>query len=136
MSRTSKNNRQQSSETKNIILRLTVILAINITTISGLCTYFYLSDKDVYKNFFLILIVLSAADFISAYYIGRKIKTKGMICGIVYNLPTIFICTLISLILNNFIFGSGIFILPAVRITSAAVGGIVAVNSKVKHKRK
>lgn len=136
MSRTSKNTKLKDSLINTVMLRLAVISAINISMVSALCTFFYIADRNVYEEYTLILIAFFAADFLSAYYIGKKIKEKGMLYGILYNIPLIVLFTAISLAFNNLTFDSRLFILPVIRIIASAIGGITAVNSKSRNKRK
>ena len=117
-----------------ILSRLTVVLLINILTISLLCMYFYFRDTNVFREFIVILTAFSVADFISSYYIGKKTRKNGMIYGIVYNLPVIVLIILISLILNSFTFDVRLLFFAVIRIILSAAGGITAVNTKSKRK--
>lgn len=117
-----------------ILSRLTVILLINILTILLLCMYFYFRDTNVFREFIVILIAFSVADFISSYYIGKKTRKKGMIYGVVYNLPVIVLIIFISLILNSFTFDMRLMFFAVIRIILSAAGGITAVNIKSKRK--
>ena len=118
----------------NIFSRLTVVLLINILTISLLCMYFYFRSTNVFREFIVILIAFSVADFISSYYIGKKTRKNGMIYGIVYNLPVIVLIIFISLILNSFTFDMRLLFFAVIRIILSAAGGITAVNTKSKRK--
>lgn len=136
MSGTSKSIKAKKSTGKAVFLNFAVIVLINVITVFALCIFFYLTDRDIYKDFGLIIIFLSAADFLSAYYIGKKVKANGMLFGILYNLPLSVFLLLISLILNSFTFDIRIFIFTSARIILSAVGGITAVNTKSKRRRK
>jgi len=131
----STNKKQKSFLGKNIILRLSVVLFIHILTVLLTCTFFYATDKDVYDGYPITMIALTVAGFISAYFIGKKIRKNGMVLGIAYNLPITAVYIIISLIASKFQFDSRIFLLPVIQIIISAIGGITAVNSKSKNKR-
>lgn len=136
MSRASKNKNQNNSAFKNIMSHFFIAVAINIIAILIICLFFYITDRDIYDDFMLITTVISASYFLSSYIIGKRLKSKGMIYGLCYNLPTIMLILIISLCLNSFSFDERIFILSGLCILTSALGGITAVNSKSKYKRK
>ena len=119
---------------KSIVLRFSVIFSINLLTVILLCLFFYITDRNVYEGYGLIVIMLISADFLTSYYVGRCIRKNGMICGVIYNLPTILLFETISLIMNDFSFDTRAFILPALRVFISAIGGITSVNAKSKRK--
>ena len=130
----SKRTKQSDSTVVTILLRFTVIALINLASVLALCLYFYLADKNVYEEYIVILIGLSAADFVSSYFIGKKIRKNGMLYGVLYNLPFIVLFIIISLLLNGFSFDSRLLYFTVSRIILSAIGGITAVNSKSKRK--
>ena len=130
----SKRTKQSDSTVVTILLRFTVIALINLASVLALCLYFYLADKNVYEEYIVILIGLSAADFVSSYFIGKKIRKNGMLYGVLYNLPFIVLFIVISLLLNGFSFDSRLLYFTVSRIILSAIGGITAVNSKSKRK--
>ena len=130
----SKRTKQSDSAVVTILLRFTVVALINLVSVVALCLYFYLADKNVYEEYIVILIGLSAADFVSSYFIGKKIRKNGMLYGVLYNLPFIVLFIVISLLLNGFSFDSRLLYFTVSRIILSAIGGITAVNSKSKRK--
>lgn len=130
----SKRAKQSDSAVVTILLRFTVVALINLVSVLALCLYFYLADKNVYEEYIVILIGLSAADFASSYFIGKKIRKNGMLYGVLYNLPFIVLFIVISLLLNGFSFDSRLLYFTVSRIILSAIGGITAVNSKSKRK--
>ena len=117
---------------KNIAIRFLVICLINLIAVVLLCSFFYFTDRNVYDEYVLIVLMFVVTDFMASYYVGRRIRKNGMICGVIYNLPLIMLFETVSLILNNFSFDSRAFILPVLRILISAIGGITAVNAKGK----
>lgn len=124
--------KRSDSAIATILIRLVVVFLINVVSVSALCVYFYLADKNIYEEYILILIALSAADFAASYYIGKKIRKNGMICGVIYNLPFILLFIIASLILNGFSFDIRLLYFTVTGILLSAIGGITAVNSKSK----
>lgn len=130
----SKRTKQSDSAVITILLRFAVVALINLVSVLVLCLYFYLADKNVYEEYIVILIGLSAADFVSSYFIGKKIRKNGMLYGVLYNLPFIVLFIVISLLLNGFSFDSRLLYFIVSKIILSAIGGITAVNSKSKRK--
>lgn len=126
--------KQPDSTVITILLRFAVVALINLLSVLILCLYFYLADRNVYEEYFVILIALSAADFVSSYFIGKKIRKNGLLCGVLYNSPFIVLFIVISLLLNGFSFDSRLLYFITSRIILSAIGGITAVNSKSKRK--
>lgn len=129
-----RNSKQNNTRTKIILFRLLVVVSANILSVIVLCAFFYITDRNPSEGFGITLILLSVTDFITSYYIGRKIRKKGMLYGIAYNLPIIILFLVISLVLNEFFFDSRAIVMTVLRTTVSGVGGIAAVNSKCKRK--
>lgn len=117
---------------KNILISTVLPLFVHIAITAALCLMMFTTDMNIYDNYFLVVLSIGAACFISAYIVGRRVKKNGMIIGIIYNiLPvTAYICT--SLSLNSFKFDLRLAVLLAVYLTLSSVGGITAVNSRPK----
>ena len=129
-----KSTKQPDSTVITILLRFAVVALIDLLSVLILCLYFYLADRNVYEEYIVILIALSAADFVSSYFIGKKIRKNGLLCGVLYNSPFIVLFIVISLFLNGFSFDSRLLYFITSRIILSAIGGITAVNSKSKRK--
>lgn len=122
----------------NILLNLRLpiaILAFNIIFSLLICGIFYLTDADIYSNFPLIQIGLAFSCFITAYFVGFKIRKNGMITGVIYNLPFLLILIISALSVNAFKFDFYMFVTIAVIVFASAIGGIISVNTKRKHRR-
>ncbi len=129
-------NKQSDSLIKGIILHETIIVFIHLIAVMAVCVIFYAADIDVYTNFAIIAVLLAAANFVSAYFTGLRFRKKGMLLGLLYNSPICIIFILTSLILNSFAFDYRLFVLLAVFLVMSALGGITAVNTRIKNKRK
>ncbi len=80
------------------------------------------------------------AGFITAMLGGfvtvRPIKKNGAVFGALCGLIQAILCALILFVANKAVAGTHIFILMAVIIAGGALGGIIAVNLKIKKRYK
>lgn len=72
--------------------------------------------------------------FLSGFIAVRPIKQKGAIFGAVAGLIHAVICMIVLFAVNNASAGNGIFILSAIIVICSVLGGIAAVNLKIKKK--
>lgn len=91
-----------------------------------------LSDLPTKFDFVFALISFIITSFTVGFYVGRKLKQKGMIAGVIYSLPINTLVVLVSLIFSDFNADGNLFITVCSLIVSAGIGGIVAVNSRLK----
>ena len=119
--------------TVNIFIK-TQILAVIIYLISFLIFSLIalLADLSMKFDFICALLCFALSSFIVGFYIGRKLRQKGLLAGIIYSLPINTSVILISLIFSNFTFDLNIVITAIILLVSAGVGGIVSVNSRLK----
>lgn len=117
---------------KKTSVNVTAPLIIHFLSVVILCLIMFLSDMNVESNYFLVLVSLSAAYFLSAYFVGRHIRKNGIVIGIVYNILPTLIYIFTSLSLNSFSFDYRLFIIFGIYAALSSIGGIIAVNSRVK----
>ena len=72
--------------------------------------------------------------FSGGFIAVRPIKEKGALYGLVTGGIQALVCSAVLFIVNNATAGNGIFILSALIVASAVLGGISAVNLKIKKK--
>ncbi len=88
-------------------------------------------SPDKYDSI-IIISVMSFASLITGFYAGIKIRSNGLVVGIIYTLPINALLLIISLISSNFTLGINFFISLFALIISSAIGGIIAVNKRLK----
>ncbi len=92
-------------------------------------------DLEKKLNSPVIMVIFSLCTFLSAFLIASKKREKGLVTGVIYNLPSIIIILLLSLILNGFSADLNILLSFVTMLISSALGGIIGVNRKQKAKR-
>lgn len=80
------------------------------------------------------LVLGAVSGFLSGFTAVRPIKEKGALYGALTGFIQSLINSIVLFIVNGGAAGTGIFILAAIVIILAAVGGIAAVNLKIKKK--
>ncbi len=90
------------------------------------------SDRSLYLPVAIAIGALSG--FICGFAVARMTKVKGMIYGGISGFIHSLICSLTLFIMNKGVAGNGIFILIAVAVIAASLGGVSAVNIKKKIK--
>lgn len=91
-----------------------------------------IADSPDKNDSVIIISVMSLASLITGFYAGMKIRSNGLIVGVIYALPVNALLLIISLISGNFAIGINFFISLFALIISSAVGGIIAVNKRLK----
>lgn len=76
----------------------------------------------------------SLTAFAGGFISVRKLKEKGVLFGAVSGIIQAVLCSVILFVINNGSVGTGVFILSALIIIFSALGGIAAVNLKIKKK--
>lgn len=89
-------------------------------------------SSSAYMPAGLLLGAISA--LISGFGSVRPVKEKGVLYGGLTGLFQALVCSVVLFIVNGGVAGTGIFILSAIIIIASAVGGIAAVNLKIKKK--
>lgn len=82
-----------------------------------------------------IIVSLAAFSLVTVsvgYFSGIKIRSKGMVIGLLFSLPIITLVTMTSLIFNNFKADINIVYSIVSMLISSSVGGILAVNKRLK----
>ena len=125
-------NKIRNKNVMNIYNHMLVNLTISYLICSAICLFIFILNSNINSNYFLILTVLSLTVFITAYRSGIKFRKKGIIVGVVYNLPFILSLIAISVIINSFVFDYRMFVSIISLIIFSALGGIVSVNTRKK----
>ncbi len=120
------------------------IVPIAITSVASTILYFISicafamislktsSDRSLYLPVAIVLGALSG--FICGFAVARITKVKGMFYGGLSGFIHSLLCSLVIFTMNKGVAGNGIFILIAVAVISASLGGVSAVNIKKKIK--
>ena len=126
--------RRNKSNNESLMFFLTPLLIFTISffAVSLLSVIF---DLQKHLNFPVITAILSLCTFLSAFLTSKKKREKGLITGIIHNLPSITLIELISLLLNGFSPDLNLLLSLATMLIASALGGVVGVNSKQKAKR-
>ena len=133
----SKLNRAVRNKTENSQLKVFLqiqLFAIVIYLIFFLMGSFIALTADVSGkyDYIISLVLFAISSFLVGFSIGIKLRQNGLLMGIVYSLPINILVLIVSLILNDFIFSFNILIALAVLIAFAGVGGVLAVNKRLR----
>lgn len=90
------------------------------------------SDRSLYMPVAIICGALSG--FICGFAVARMTKVKGMLYGGISGFVYSLLSSSVIFIMNKGVAGNGIFILIAVAVIAASLGGVSAVNIKKKIK--
>lgn len=128
---------KSSSKNENTVINFylkTQVISLIITILLFIIVSVIALFADIPESYDLIaaLFVIIASTFVTAYYSGLKIRSKGIIVGIIYTLPINSLIIITSLAVNNFEIGFNLLFCCLAGILSGAVGGIVAVNKRLK----
>ena len=91
-----------------------------------------MADISMKYDFISALLSFALSSFVVGFYIGRKLRQNGLLAGIIYSLPINTSVILVSLIFSDFAVDFNIVITAIVLLVTAGVGGVVAVNSRLK----
>lgn len=129
-----KNKKQKSRQNENLIMFLLPLIilfsALMLTSIVSV-----LLDLEKWLSFSVITAIFSLCTLLSAYLTSYRKRENGLVTGIIYNLPSVLIILLLSVILNGFSADLNILFSFASMLISSALGGILGVNRKQKAKR-
>ncbi len=90
------------------------------------------SDRSFYLPVAIVCGALSG--FICGFAVARMTKVKGMFYGGISGFIHSLLCSLAIFVMNKGVAGNGIFILIAIAVIAASLGGVSAVNIKKKIK--
>ncbi len=140
MTNNSKNSRSKDNETLNYnkILICSLIGTVMFFFIISFFSFIALKTDFLTKSLYMPIGILSAAvsSFICGFMSVKKTKKNGALFGSVTGLAQALISSLILFLINNRKSGTGIFILIVIFVAFGAIGGISAVNMKVRKKYK
>ncbi|MBR5262840.1 MAG: TIGR04086 family membrane protein [Clostridia bacterium] len=116
------------------------VVRVLIGSLTGIAVYFVLTavaslilwkadtDESLYK--FIMLLVGAAAAFAGGFAAVRPVRKNGIIVGALSVLPVYAVELVVSLLVSKSGIGIIGWILLAIQLTVAAVGGIIAVNKR------
>ena len=133
----SKPNRNIRSKTDNrqakIFLQVQLFSALVYLTLFLIGSVIALNtDLPKKYDYIVSIIIFAIASFLTGFFSGIKLRQNGLLSGIIYSLPMNFAVILISLIMSKFSVGINIAITAAVLIITAGIGGILAVNKRLR----
>ena len=118
----------------------TEAVRVLVGSLTGIAVYFVLTavaslilwkadtDESLYK--FIMLLVGAAAAFAGGFAAVRPVRKNGIIVGALSVLPVYAVELVVSLLVSKSGIGIIGWILLAIQLTVAAVGGIIAVNKR------
>ena len=122
---------------KKAIINFTVPLIIHSSITFITCFIIFTADMNIQDNYFFIALSLAVSYFLSAYFIGKRLRKNGIAIGNIYNILPTLIYVFTSLSLNGFSFNYRLYVVLALHLAASSIGGIIAVNSRTKtNKRK
>ena len=117
----------------DVFIKVQIFALLMDVLIFALFSYVALiSDLPIKYDFLCALVCFAISNFLVGFYTGLKSRQNGLLYGVIYSLPTNVIVILISLILSNFNVSMNIAITALVLPLCAGIGGIVAVNSRLR----
>lgn len=122
--------KQDKSEIKKYILPAvkSIVLFLILLLISAfLCYKIDLQDKYYYP---IMLVVCSIPCFFGGLFLSKKLRKRGIICGLLGSAPVCLVSVIASLITGNFNIGLKLVATVAIMLFCGAVGGIFAVNMR------
>lgn len=129
-----KARKQKVRQNENLLMfLLPFVLLFSALLLASLVSVFIDLEKKL--NFPVITVIFSFCTFLSAFLVAGKKREKGLVAGIIYNLPSVIIILLLSLILNGFSVDLNIILSFVTMLISSALGGVIGVNRKQKAKR-
>lgn len=129
-----KSQKQIAAERTNFLMfLLPLILLLSVLLIASLVSVAFDIGKRL--NFPIITAIFSLCTFLTAFVSSNKKRKNGLITGIIYNLPSILIVLVTSVILNSFKVDLNLLLSFCTMQISSALGGVLGVNHKQKLKR-
>ena len=126
--------KQKVRQNENLLMfLLPFVLLFSALLLASLVSVFIDLEKKL--NFPVITVIFSFCTFLSAFLVAGKKREKGLVAGIIYNVPSVIIILLLSLILNGFSVDLNILLSFVTMLISSALGGVIGVNRKQKAKR-
>lgn len=122
--------KQDKSEIKNYILPAVKSIALFLIFLlisAFLCYKIDLQEKYYYL---ITLAVCSITCFFGGLFLSKKLRKRGIICGLIGSAPVCLVSVITSLITSNFNIGFKLIAAVAIMLFCGAVGGIFAVNMR------
>lgn len=120
----------------NLMIK-TVLLqaALSLAAILASALIAYTSNIKRESYFYIVVLTLAAASFVSAFYAGKHNGKNGLVTGLVFCLPLNVTFCFISLILNSFKADATLAISIFILIIASMLGGILSVNTSPKKQK-
>ncbi len=121
-----------NSHTRKIWTVFASIILIYITVLFLSVFLSVISDLDPKQTYAVSLASLSLASFVSGIVIGFAFRKNGMLKAVVFTSPVNLFIIIASVFINSFTIDYHIILSLAALVISAAIGGIISVNSKIR----
>ena len=136
MERTKPNKMKRTKNentTLNIFLRVQIFAIIIYITIFILGAFLALAIDIPQKYDYIFSVALFLiSSFITGFFAGMKIRENGLLVGSLYALPMNIVTLLISVIMNSFNISFNLLITAIMLILFSGIGGIFAVNKRLR----
>ena len=127
------NTAKHEADNLNDFLKIQLFAVIIYAVLFLTGTFLALTaDLSSGYDYIFSLIIFAISSFAVGFFSGIKIRKNGLVIGVVYTMPMNIIISLISLILNDFTVGISLPLTLIILCLSGAVGGIFAVNKRIR----
>ncbi|MBR6567374.1 MAG: TIGR04086 family membrane protein [Clostridia bacterium] len=127
-----KRNNTKSTKLHSFIKLQIINILVSLVIFSGFTMIAVVCDIKSDSMFVYSLVFIGIVSFVCGALAGIKERKKGIICGIISALPLNAAFIIVSLIMNSFKPDLCIIITFLTATILSAVGGIVAVNIRLK----
>ena len=128
-----KNKSKIENVAMNTFIKVQIFALISYALIFIIGSFIALAADLPRKYEYIYSLGMFAVSSLSVgFYSGLKLRQNGLVSGVIYSLPLNLIIILISLIINEFTIGMNLIITSAVLLLSAGIGGILAVNKRLR----
>ena len=130
---------KRSAKIKSENTQLSIFLKTQIFSVVAYIIIFFTgsliglsADLPGKYDFIFSLAIFSVGSLSTGFFVGLKLRHNGLLTGILFSLPMNIITMLISFISSDFSFGYNMALTAVVLLVSAGIGGILAVNKRVR----
>ena len=130
---------KRSAKIKSENTQLSIFLKTQIFSVVAYIIIFFTgsliglsADLPGKYDFIFSLAIFFVGSLSTGFFAGLKLRHNGLLTGILFSLPMNIITMLISFISSDFSFGYNMALTAVVLLVSAGIGGILAVNKRVR----
>lgn len=127
-----KNNKQQNLIRKKFIFTFISLLFIYLFGSFAVCLMLFFVELPQTSIYYVVLISVIVFALLGGLLTGKIHIKNGLLNSVVYNLPFILVILAVSFILNDFTLDYRALITLVLMLLSAAVGGVIGVNTSRK----